>query len=392
MKDRQIQARLLALLIATAVALYLCWLMLQPFVNVLAWAAVLVIFFYPVHRRLVARTGRPATSALLSSLFVIVVILLPLALITFAVINQMAGALQNLQASAASLLDPNSPVTGRIIGWLGQYVNIEQLQSEQFLLDRLKGLSGTIAGNALGFVGGLVGVIVQVFFVIFTMYYLFRDGDRIVRALPDMLPLERAQSEVIFERTRDVISASLYGVLVIAMIQGALGGLAFWMLGLPSAIVWAVVMTFLSMIPMAGAFFVWVPAAIYLAMTGHWGKALILVAWGTLVIGTIDNFLRPKLVGERTRLHELFIFFSVLGGLKVFGVLGIVLGPVVLAITIALLDVFRQAEKSAPSTMPEPSLPERGAASAIETGTANSTAADQGQGRAAISPSESGVV
>ncbi|HVG33430.1 MAG TPA: AI-2E family transporter [Pyrinomonadaceae bacterium] len=345
MNERKIEARLLALLIATAIALYLCWLMLQPFVNVLAWAAVLVIFFYPVHRRLVARTRRPSMSALLSSLFVIIVILLPLALITLAVVNELSGLLQNVQTRAATLLDPNSPVMGRLTAWLGQYVNVEQLYSQEFLLERLKGLSGTVAGSTFGFVGGLLGVIVQVFFVIFTMYYLFRDGDRIVRALPEMLPLERSQSELIFTRTRDVIDASLYGVLVIAMIQGALGGLAFWVLGLPSAIVWAVVMIFLSMIPMAGAFIVWVPAAIYLAATGHWVKALILVAWGLLVIGTIDNFLRPKLVGEKTRLHELFIFFSVLGGLKVFGVLGIVLGPVVLAITLALLDVFRQADR-----------------------------------------------
>ena len=356
MEERKIPARLLALLVATAIALYLCWLMLQPFVNVLAWAAVLVVSFYPIHRRLVARTRRPATSALLSSLLVILAILLPLTLITFAVVNEMTGVLENLQTSAATLLNPNSPITGRLIGWLGRYVNVEQLYSQQFLLDRLKGLSGAIMGSTLGFVGGLVGVIVQVFFVIFTMYYLFRDGDRIMKALPEMLPLERAQSETIFARTREVISASLYGVLVIAMIQGALGGLAFWVLGLPSAIVWAVVMTFLSMIPMAGSFFVWVPAAIYLAATGHWVSAIILTAWGLLVIGTIDNFLRPKLVGEKTRLHELFIFFSVLGGLKVFGVLGIVLGPVVLAITLALLDVFRHADR--PYQKSEPNLHE----------------------------------
>jgi len=374
MNERKIEARLLALIVATAIALYLCWLMLQPFVNVLAWAAVLVIFFYPIHRRLVARTNMPAMSALLSSLFVIIVILLPLALITFAVVNELAGLLQNVQTRAATLLDPNSPVMGRLTAWLGQYVNVEQLYSQEFLLERLKGLSGTVVGSTFGFVGGLVGVIVQVFFVIFTMYYLFRDGDRIVRALPEMLPLERSQSEVIFTRTRDVIDASLYGVLVIAMIQGALGGLAFWVLGLPSAIVWAVVMIFLSMIPMAGAFIVWVPAAIYLAATGHWVKALILVAWGVLVIGTIDNFLRPKLVGEKTRLHELFIFFSVLGGLKVFGVLGIVLGPVVLAITLALLDVFRRADRRTSAAASDESLTEQEVS--VETGTSAEHTAD----------------
>jgi predicted PurR-regulated permease PerM len=191
-----------------------------------------------------------------------------------------------------------------------------------------------------------VGVIIQMFFVIFTMYYFFRDGDNIARTVRDSLPLEREQADSILTRTREVIDASVYGVITIAIIQGTLGGLAFWLLGLRSAIIWAVVMTFLSMVPMLGAFIVWVPAAIYLALTGHWMKALLLAAWGTLVIGMIDNFLRPKLVGSRTRLHELLIFFSVLGGLNVFGVLGVVLGPVVLAITLALIDVYRAAGRS----------------------------------------------
>jgi predicted PurR-regulated permease PerM len=358
MNEQRIQARWLALLVATAIALYLCWLMLQPFVNVVAWAAVLVIVFYPVHRRLVARTHRPATSALLSSLLVIFTILVPLTLITLAVVNELSNAVNSVHGNVSTFLDPQTSPLGRIIGWLGQYINIEELRSGDFLKERLKGMTGAIAGRALGFVGGLVGIIVQIFFVVFTMYYLFRDGERFVRAFPDTLPLKREQSERIFERTRDVISASLYGVLVIAAIQGALGGLAFWALGLPSAIVWAVVMTFFSMIPMAGSFVVWVPAAIYLALTGQWGKALILVLWGALVIGTVDNFLRPKLVGERTRLHELFIFFSVLGGLQVFGVVGIVLGPVVLAITLALLDVFRQSEQSHEEARGEPTLVE----------------------------------
>jgi len=346
-------------MVATGIALYLCWKMLQPFVAVLAWATVLVVAFYPVHRRLLARTKRPGTSALLSCLLVVVTILLPVTLIIFALVHEMSGFADNLKANVSALLDPNSPVTGRFLNWLGQYVNVEQLRSQDFLAERLKGMGGVLAGRTLGFVGGVVGVVVEIFFVIFTMYYLFRDGHKIVNALPNVLPLERAQSEKILARTREVISASLYGVLVIASIQGALGGLMFWILGLPSPLVWAVVMTLLSMIPMAGAFIVWVPAAIFLAATGFWGKAIILTIWGALVIGTVDNFLRPKLVGEKPRLHELFIFFSVLGGLKVFGILGIVLGPVVLAITLALLDVFRQVEKAEDETQQQSTLAEQ---------------------------------
>jgi predicted PurR-regulated permease PerM len=346
MTDRKNLLRWWSLLIATAIALYLCWLMLQPFVGVIAWSAVLVIVFYPVHKRIAQRTGRPALSALISCVLVVLVILVPVALITVAVFNELSGAMQNLQAGLRYVLDPNSSFTGPILTWLSRYVDVTQLHSDQYLLDQLKGMSRSIAGQTLGFLGGVVSVVVQMFFVIFTMYYFFKDGEKIYAVLRDSIPLERRQAERVMKRTRDVIDASVYGVISIAIIQGLLGGLAFWALGLPSAIIWGVVMTFLSMIPMLGAFVVWLPAAIYLALSGHWIKAVVLVAWGTLAIGTVDNFLRPKLVGSRTRLHELVIFFAVLGGLKVFGVLGVVLGPVVVAVTLAVIEVFHAAEQA----------------------------------------------
>lgn len=222
-------------------------------------------------------------------------------------------------------------------------MDIEQWRSPEYLAERLKAVSGTLARRSLGFVGDVASTIIQIFFVIFTMYYLFRDGEQISEGLYDLLPLERAQTQEIIARTHEVISAGVYGVLVIAGIQGTLGGLAFWALRLPSPLVWGVVMSFASMIPMVGSFVVWIPAAIYLLFAGHWIKALLLVLWGTLVIGLVDNFLRPKLVGGRARMHELLIFFSVLGGLQMFGVLGLALGPVVVAVTLALIDVLRQA-------------------------------------------------
>lgn len=331
------------LLLVTGVLLYLCWRMIQPFLSVILWATVLVILFHPVHRRLNHRIKQPSLAAVVSCALVILIILVPVALITLAVINELSNAVQTVQQGVNYLLDPSSPRTGPILNFLGRYIDINHLRSEEFLVERLRGVSGQLAGRTLGFIGGLVGAIVQTFFVIFTMFYFFRDGDNISRTVRDSLPLDREQADSIMIRTREVIDASVYGVITIAIIQGTLGGLAFWALGLPSAIIWGVAMTFLSMVPMMGAFLVWVPAAIYLALTGHYVKALLLVAWGTLVIGMIDNFLRPKLVGSRTRLHELLIFFSVLGGLNVFGVLGVVLGPVVLAITLSLIEVYRAA-------------------------------------------------
>jgi len=346
-KPRYLQVRWIALLAATVFALYLCWSMIQPFVEVLLWAVVLVIVFYPVHKRILKRVSNPGWAALISCLIVIITILVPLTLITFAIVRELKGFAQSLQGNVESILDPQSPVMGRVLGWLGQYVDIEQLRSGDFLATRLQNFGSMVAGRTLGFVGGAVGVVVEVFFVIFTMYYMFRDGERMRAAVRSMLPLEESKSKEILERTREVISASVYGVLVIAAVQGILGGIAFWLLGLPSPLLWGVVMIFLSMIPMAGAFIVWGPAAIYLGLTGHVGKAIALTVIGVLVIGSIDNFLRPKLVGEKTRLHELIIFFSVLGGLQVFGVLGLVLGPVIVAITMALLDILRHADSPA---------------------------------------------
>ncbi len=350
--------RWVALLAATAIALYLCWFMLQPFIEVLLWAIVLVVVFYPIHQRIESRLNNSSWSALISCLLVIVTILVPLTLITYAVVKELTGFAQNLQSNVESILDPNSPNVGRFLRWLEQYVDLNQLRSQQFIAERLKNLGGSIANRTLGFVGGIVAVVIEIFFVIFTMYYLFRDGDRLRAVLRFSLPLEGSKANEIIERTREVVSASVYGVLVIAAIQGALGGFIFFVLGLPSPLLWGVVMMFFSMIPMAGAFIVWVPAAIYLMITGQWVKAIILIAFGILVIGMVDNFLRPKLVGERTRLHELLIFFSVLGGLQVFGVLGLVLGPAIVAITLALLDIVKQAGTGTTKTIHQTSLVE----------------------------------
>jgi len=333
--------RWLAVLVITAIALFLCWKMLEPFLSVLLWAAVLVIIFYPLHKRLAVRTG-PSISAILSIVLIIVAVIIPIVLISLAVANELSQLVNNLQAAGKNMMaNPvQSEKIHKLLTTLQQYINIENLK------DPISKISQTALKGTINVVGGFVGAIVKIFFIIFAMYYLFRDGEKIARNLPDQIPLERERAVRIVNHTREIISASVYGVLVIAIIQGTLGGLMFWFLGIPSSLVWGVLMTLLSTIPMAGGFVVWVPAAIILGISGHWGQALILTLWGSVVIGSIDNFVRPKFVGQKARMHELVIFFSVLGGLSVFGVLGILLGPVVVAITTALVEVLKESSES----------------------------------------------
>lgn len=340
MKKQVNQARWIALLAATGIALYLCWLMLRPFITVLEWAAVLVIIFYPVHKRLARKIKRRGLSALLSSVLVILILVAPLVFLTIALANELSGVAERLP-DVAQLLNSKTGTLGRVSKWAHDHIALDGARSQEFVIEQLKSAGTALLGQSLGLVENLLGAIVRAFFVIITMYYLFRDGDRIVRALPSALPLSVNQSEAIFARVSQVVSASVYGVVSIAMLQGLLGGLAFWALGVPSPILWGTVLAFVCMIPIAGSFFVWLPASFYLILTGHWTKGVLLALWGALVISTIDNFLRPKLIKNQTRLPELFVFFSVLGGMSVFGLLGIVLGPVMLAITLGLLDTFK---------------------------------------------------
>jgi predicted PurR-regulated permease PerM len=346
-----LSGRSLGLLVIFAIAAYLCWLMLQPFVGVLLWAIVLVVVFYPAHRRLAQWTGSPGRAAALSTLLVILTILLPLVGVSFAVARELRGGVEHFQGGVGVVLD--MPAIQPAVRWLGQYVDVNAWRSADYIADKVQVWSAAIAGPTLMFVGGLVNALVQTLLVVFTMFYFFRDGEALRHAIYDVVPLEYEQSHDIVLRTRDVIAATIYGVLAISAIQGVLGFLIFYTLGLPSPLLWGVVMFLMSMIPMAGAFVVWMPAAIYLLLTGSYVKALVLAVWGVLVIGSIDNFLSPRLVGRRARLHELLIFFSVLGGLRLFGVLGLILGPVLAAVTLALIEVVRQANRPPSETRKE---------------------------------------
>ena len=341
MRDQVEQARWIAVLVVTAIALYLCWLMLRPFMGVLAWAGVLVVVFYPVHRRIAERTGRRSLSALISCLLVVLMVVLPLTVVTAAVIHEFNKVAPNLPTNLSALLSQQPAILARITTWMQDRFGINVLAYQDFFIQQLRNVSQRLLGASFSLVGNIVTSLVKAFFVIFTMYYLFRDGDKIANRLPDALPLNREQSEALIFRTKQVISASVYGVVTIAALQGFLAGLAYWILGIPSPVLWAVLTAFVCMIPIAGSFMVWLPLSIYLMINGYWTRAILLLIWGGLVISTIDNLLRPKLVGNQTRLHELFIFFSVLGGISVFGLLGIVLGPVVLAITLGLLQTFQ---------------------------------------------------
>ncbi len=343
---QRLNARWLALLAITLIALYLCWLIIFPFVEVILWAAVLAIIAYPYHTRMCDRGMKPWLAALISTLGVVLVVLVPVLVILVLMAAQIPDAITQvtqLVTAAKGYIHAD----GQLYQWIDPYVDLDWLKDPEAVKERTKALLAPLASKsaaiATAAVTGIAGTAIQICFALFTLFYFLRDTREINASVLDMLPLEREQSAQVFKRCREIIQASVQGVIFIAGIQGMLGAIGFWFLGVPSAVLWGVVMFILSMIPALGAFLVWVPASIFLFATGNPWKAVILIVWGGVVIGSVDNFLRPKLVGKKTGMHDLVIFFSVLGGLQVFGILGLFVGPVVVAVALSIVEVFKQA-------------------------------------------------
>ena len=184
--------------------------------------------------------------------------------------------------------------------------------------------------------------VLQIAIALFTLFFLCRDRDKVIRVFRSFMPMSEGETDYFFERIRSMTHATIYGTVVVSLIQGALGGVMFWLLGIPGALLWGVAMALLSIIPSAGAFLVWLPFAVAMAARGEVGKAILLAGWGALAVGSIDNVLYPWLVGKEIRMHTLPVFLAILGGLATFGAAGLVIGPVVLAGTAAMVDILRR--------------------------------------------------
>jgi predicted PurR-regulated permease PerM len=332
---------------ATAFVVYLCVRILAPFLNVIAWASVLAITFYPIHRDLREKLRRPALSALLCSAVVVVAFLIPLLFVVGVAVDQLLALGNSLQARFADQDAIMATPVGRAYEWVIERLGLNAKAVVDWASQNASGVAGALAGFTVAIAASVTGAVISFVFIVFAMFLLFRDGDRIVARIPQLLPFERAQSEALLFRIRDAIHGGVFGIVVIALIQGTLCGGMFWILGIPSAALWGMVTVLTSVLPLVGAAGVWVPGVIYLIANGRWPAAIVLGVWGAIVISGSDNFLRPRLVGGRVGLSELVMFFALLGGLRLFGVLGIVLGPVLFAIAASIVDVLsaRPAEE-----------------------------------------------
>ena len=328
---------MLVLAVATLVLLNLCWKILQPFLSPLAWAVALAIVARPLQRWISTHVHKCGLSAGIAVLVVALFIIGPALFVGHQLVKQATAMGQVVQEKLAD---------GKWKEELGQknpkLAGVVQFVEQSGVAQGQGGMSGDVAKKATGFLTGSVKAVIELLLTLFFLFFLFRDRAESERGLRSMVPLSDKEATEVMKRVGDTVHATIYGTLVVAAVQGTLGGLMFWWLGLPAPILWGAVMALLAIIPILGAFVIWLPAAIYLAMSGQMGKALILTAWGTVVIGLIDNLLYPMLVGNRMRMHTVPVFIAIVGGLAVFGASGLVLGPVILALTFAALEIWKR--------------------------------------------------
>jgi predicted PurR-regulated permease PerM len=331
--------RVLALILisTTAIVFYLCYLISRPFLPALAWAVALAVLTYPLYRWIAGRISRPNIAAAVSVLIVTLVIVGPSAFVVHQLGSEIAGAVDFITNEAETgrwrIMIKRNPSLAPAAKWIEQHIDLR---------GEVQRAAEAITSRIPSFLTGSAWALAELLITLFVLFYLFRDKQRVLDAVRHVLPLSDTEVQEMFSRISDTIYATVYGTVVVALVQGVLGGLMFWWLGLPTPMLWGVVMALLAIVPVLGAFVVWVPAAIFLALEGNWGKALILTAWGGGVIALIDNLLYPILVGTKLRLHTVPVFIAIIGGLTVFGAAGVILGPVVFAVTLGLIDVWRR--------------------------------------------------
>jgi predicted PurR-regulated permease PerM len=309
--------------------------MVRPFLAVITWAAALAILAHPLNAWM-ERRMRPTAAALVSVCLVAIVIVAPAVFLSqrlFAELSETLRALgTDLNSSNLRAKLQQYPSMVNLLEWIEPRLDIEQ---------QIQAAAGAVAGRMSAWVSGSVWFLTQLVLTFLTLFYFCRDRTGLLYFFRRFIPLSATETDEMLDRIAQTINASLYKNLLVKLIQGFLGGVMFWILGLPAPVLFGAAMALLAILPIMGTALVWAPAAIYLALTGSWIKALVLAVWGGLVVGLIDNFLYPILVASDLHLHPLAVFFAVFGGLLAFGIAGVVLGPVILAITVALLELWQ---------------------------------------------------
>jgi predicted PurR-regulated permease PerM len=322
-------------------------LILWPFFGAVFWAGVLALLFTPVYNWLLRRwRGRRIAAALGTLSIVLVMVILPLVLVATSLVQEATALIARVRSGEIDFGRYVEQVVAALPAWLTGILERAGvgLGDLAVVKDRLRAAATergqAVAGRALGIGSDTLDAVIGFFIAMYVLFFLLLDGPRVLRNVRRAIPLQPAHKDRLLTQLAAVIRATVKGNVLVALVQGTLGGLAFWFLGVHAPLLWGVVMAFLSLLPAIGAALIWAPVAIYLLAIGAVWKGVALIAFGTIVIGLVDNILRPILVGKETKLPDYVVLVSTIGGLSIFGLNGFVIGPVIVAMFIVAFDIL----------------------------------------------------
>lgn len=333
---------LLAVLIASLIGSYI---VLEPFVWVILISAVLAAILYPVHERILKLVkGRENIAAVISTLLVILVIIVPIVNLIYLVSAQSIETytiVERMYQNGELDLAGRYESVRQLVDQYGAFLNSGgTIDFQKYLIDVTGKINEFLVSSTTDFIRGATSVVTSFLLVILTMFFFFRDGKRMLQRLMYLTPLSNQYDHELYESFREISMSTIVATLLTALAQGFVGALGFYFVGIPGVLFWGVAMAFMSIIPLIGPVVIWLPAAIILMLTGQLGAGIFILLWGAVVVSLIDNLLRPMLIKGKTKVHTLFVFFSILGGIAIFGFWGVVFGPMVLAITLTLLKIY----------------------------------------------------
>jgi predicted PurR-regulated permease PerM len=346
----------LALLIAVSMAFV--WI-LVPFSGAVFWGAVIAIVFMPIHESLLRRWKQRRTLAALATLsLVVLMVVMPLTLLTGMLVKEGAALYQRVQSGETNFARYFEQVVAVLPSGLHDLLehfgltDLNELQTR--ITEAITSGSQMIATYTVSMGQNALDLVVGFFVMLYLAFFLLRDGAALSRRIRTAVPLAPDHRRQLATKFITVIRATVKGNILVAAAQGALGGLAFWFFGIKGALLWAVLMGFLSLLPAIGAGLIWLPVALYFLVTGAIWQGVTLIAYGVLVIGLVDNVLRPILVGKDTQMPDYLVLISTIGGMAVFGITGFVIGPVIAAMFMAVWDLFATAREEAAAELQPP--------------------------------------
>ncbi len=323
---------------------FFAYRIMNPFFTAIAWALVFSIIFYPVYAAIYRYIKIREVAAVVTIGIIFIILIGPIAYLSNLLITEMRAFLERMTPERLETIKgyfeavQRSPVFERIAPYIGGV----GIPSEDVIMEGVKKAGKTLIEHLK--ITNVISLFADLLFMVFTVFFLLRDGPNFLSKARGFMPFSEKEKDRLATQIKDMIVSTVYGGAIVAIIQGILGGVAYYFLGINSPVMWGVAMSVMSFVPLVGTFSIWGPASAFFVLTGDPLKGAGLFIYGVLIISMVDNILRPLIIGSRTKMPTILILFSVLGGIKLFGMIGFIMGPLIMAVFLSVLDIFRHIE------------------------------------------------